>query len=104
MRSYQKGRNSKYPAQIETWQLGELVPDWLSDVARIKGLDGSGNKILDLQKTNAGGYTLKAAGENIILVSAKTMNDYVCYGKNESGHYYMFTLTSSQFNLLYTGE
>ena len=36
----QRGRNDKYPAKIEVWRIGEKVPEWLSDRAKVKFIDG----------------------------------------------------------------
>ena len=97
----QKGRNDRYPAIIESWTYGETVPDWLSDISRVNGMSLEGNPILDLQRTNEGGYTIKSSDGESIVAHTKTLNDHICLGKNKDGHSYMFTLTPTQFDLLY---
>ena len=44
----QTGENEAYPKEIITWRKGDEVPEWLSDIARIKSYD-QGKKILDLR-------------------------------------------------------
>ena len=56
----QRGRNNKYPDEIWTWRLGEIVPEWLSDIAKVSYLEGQdGNIQLEIVSSSTGGYELK---------------------------------------------
>ena len=98
MMAKQRGRNIKYPEKINYWIYGKLpVPEWLSDITRIKGVNAeTGEAILDMKKTNTGGYELTESGGNRTIIKTKSMEDYVCFGNGT-----LFSLTPNQFNLLY---
>ena len=98
----QKGRNSAYPEKIETWRYGEKTPEWLSDICKVRAMEGSGNLILDIRKTTSGGYELlNSTGDGSSIVTATRMDDYICHGVNGGK---VFSLTESQINLLYKEE
>lgn len=76
----QVGRNEKYPMVVEIWQLGDPIPEWLSDRARIKFIDGYGNKTLETRPTNGGKGLEIIASENNKLVELEDKRGYVCFG------------------------
>ena len=76
----QKGYNILWPWEIEVWKLGDPVPEWLGDRARVKWIDGEGNLTLDLDYTSSGGYNIKAAGigqDDIVKVKSKSWFVYI---------------------------
>jgi hypothetical protein len=93
----QRGRNSNYPDEIQTWRKGERVPEWLSNVAAIVGIDDKkGSYILDTIPNSAGGFEIKESSGTNVLVRVAKVEDYVCYGDGK-----IFTLNPIQLNLLY---
>ena len=96
MKYIQSGRNDKYPKEIETWRFGEKVPEWISDICKVKFIDGLGNLTLDYRETNTGGLELiSSSGDRTVLI-IKSKKDYVCWGDSK-----LFTLRPIQLNLLY---
>ena len=94
----QKGRNDRYPRTIQTWRKGEVVPEWLSDIAKIAGLVGkSGNPSLDVIPITSGGYQIRDSSGTGILISVSNERDYVCRGDDGK----LFTLSPTQLKLLY---
>ena len=93
----QSGYNSKYPLKIETWKLGETIPDWLSDKAKVNFVDGDGNLTLDIHETSSGGIEIINSGGTGTLVLLKSKRDYVCRGEDNI----IFPLSEIQLNLLY---
>lgn len=92
----QRGRNEKYPDEIKTWRLGEPVPSWLSDVARVKEIKDDGSVVIDLRiADNDNGFEI-IDPENRILVKTKSNSDFICYGDRK-----IFTINENQLNLLY---
>lgn len=98
MKFKQSGYNSKYPEIIETWRLGESIPDWLSDRAKVNFMDGDGNLTLDINETSSGGIEIINSGGTGTLVLLKSKKDYVCRGEGDSR---IFSLTRTQLDLLY---
>lgn len=97
-----KGKNDKYPKKIEYWKYGLSVPEWLSDMAKIQGIDGdTGEAILDLKFRGSGGFDILESSGQSILVRVQNRDDYVCFGKLESGEDWLFPLRESQFEILY---
>lgn len=92
----QSGYNDRYPLKIETWRLGEEIPDWLSDRAKINFIDGDGNLTLDIHETSSGGYEIINSGGTGTLILLKSKRDYVCMGDGV-----IFPLSEIQLNLLY---
>lgn len=91
----QKGYNPKYPKEIETWKLGENIPDWLLDVCKVESINEFGEIKLAIRKlTN--GYSLINSGSNVSLVSTKSNDDFICFGDN-----HIFSLTEKQMSILY---
>ena len=94
----QKGYNSKFPRTlIETWRVGEEVPEWLSDKARVTFIDGNGKKTIERRDLTTGGYEIIAADGIGTLVSCKSREDYVCL--SEDG--YIFSLGLRKMEILY---
>ena len=44
----QWGYNPDYPIIAETWELGDPVPAWLSDHAKVAGFNSDGSILLDM--------------------------------------------------------
>lgn len=80
MKYKQRGYNCLWPLEIETWRLGEKVPEWLSDIALVEFIDGEGNITLRMRNTSGGGYEILQAGVDkaVTLISMKKKEDYVC--------------------------
>jgi len=96
----QRGRNSKYPSKIEVWREGDLVPEWLSDRARVESVDlGSGEKILKINKLSSGGIEIISSDWTNTLIKTSGEGDYVCFGDNR-----IFSLSEIQLNLLYKND
>ena len=96
----QVGRNDKYPETVETWQLGEPVPEWLSDRAMVESLDDNGNLTLVTRQTNGGkGLEIIASGSVLSnkLVELKDKEGYVCFGDGR-----IFYIGPRAFPYLYT--
>ncbi len=96
----QRGLNSKYPERIDTWRLGESVPDWLSDRAKVLFIDGEGNITLDMFKLDTGGVEIKNSDGKGILVKMKTGDSVLCYSSGKN----IFSLKPKQLELLYQEE
>lgn len=94
----QKGRNSKYPETIETWSIGQPVPEWLSDRAKVNGMYSEGQCTLEIRKTTSGGYELLDSGGQYTLVRVDTLNGVVC--KDISSEK-IISLRPEQLRLLY---
>lgn len=76
----QKGFNILWPWEIEVWRLGQPIPEWLGDRARIKWIDGEGNLTLDIEYTSTGGFNIKAAGigqEDLVKAKEKSWFVYI---------------------------
>ena len=95
MRWKQRGYNGKYPREIETWQHGEHVPEWLIRLAKVKFIDGEGNVTLEFRETSVGPELLESSGRNP-LVKMREKSDFICLGDD-----HIFSLTEKQINLLY---
>ena len=91
----QRGRNEKYPFEIKTWKLGEPVPQWISDVARVKEIKEDGSVVIDVRKHTNGGFEI-IGPENQILIETKNDSDLVCFGSGK-----FFVLTNKQLDLIY---
>ena len=95
----QKGRNNKYPDEIWTWRLGEIVPEWLSDIAKVSYLEGQdGNIQLEIVSSSTGGYELKESSGLIVLVKARGREDFICMGTDKRS---IFSLSPLKLKLLY---
>lgn len=96
----QRGMNNLYPEKIKTWRIGEKIPEWLSDNARILSIDEDGNVKLDTYDLSSGGIAIKNSSGIGSLIELKTPDSIVCYspGKN------IFSLKPEQLELLYVEE
>ena len=77
MKYRQKGYNCLYPPKIETWRLGEKVPEWLSDRAAIEFIDGEGNITLKTRSLSGGGFEIIQAGGRETLCKVSKKEDYI---------------------------
>lgn len=91
----QRGLNKKYPKEIHTWKIGEKVPEWLSDRAKVKFIDGEGNVTLD-RRDGGDGYEIISSDGIHPLVTVKERMGVVCFGDNK-----IFSLKERQLELLY---
>ncbi len=92
----QRGQNEKYPVEVEIWRLGDKVPEWLSDRARIKFIDGEGNMTLDRRDHGSGGFEIISADGIHPLVNISERDGVVCFGDGR-----IFGLRKRQFEILY---
>jgi hypothetical protein len=92
----QRGRNDKYPAKIEVWRIGDKVPEWLSDRAKVKFIDGEGNVTLDRRDRGDGSYEIIGASGVQTLVTVEERSGVVCFGDGR-----IFSLRERQFEILY---
>ncbi len=93
----QKGQNSNYPQEISIWKMGEKVPEWLSNVAQILGIDDANDTyILGINRLSKGGYEIKDSSGQNVLVRVWNDDNYVCYGDGR-----FFSLSPTQLKLLY---
>lgn len=92
----QRGRNNLYPETIEIWKIGDKVPEWLSDRAKIEMVDlGNADKILKTTELSSGGYEIyEASGKNVLVRVPK--EGTVCFGDNR-----VFSLSKMELDLLY---
>lgn len=93
----QRGYNPKYPENIDTWKIGDKVPEWLSDRASVKFIDGEGNITLNINQINTGGFEIKNSGNQGILIKTDTPDSLICFSQG----YGIFKLRPKQLNLLY---
>ena len=96
----QKGKNNKYPTTIQVWKLGDSVPEWLSNIAKVGAInENTGELSLFTRDTNTGGFELLDSGGTISLVKTKSRKDYVCKPLESRGP--VFSLTPLQLKMLY---
>jgi len=93
-----RGENSKFPELIlDTWKLGNPVPTWISDICKVKFMDGEGNITLEKRDTNTGGYELLSADNSRVLIKVPEKSSLLCWDGNK-----ITVLREIQFKLLYT--
>ncbi len=92
----QRGRNDKYPEMIETWKIGEKVPVWLSDRAKVKFIDGNGDVTLDRRDRGDGSFEIIGASGVQTLVTVSERSGVVCFGGGR-----VFSLRERQLEILY---
>ena len=92
----QRGRNDKYPEVIETWKIGERVPVWLSDRAKVKFIDGNGDVTLDRRDRGDGSFEIIGASGVQILVTVSERSGVICFGGGR-----IFSLRERQLEILY---
>lgn len=92
----QRGWNDKYPKKIEIWEIGDKIPEWLSDRARVKFIDGDGNVMIDRRDREDGSYEVISADGIKNLVTVPERNGVICFdGK------IIFGLKKTQLEILY---
>jgi len=92
----QRGRNTKYPETIEIWKIGEKVPEWLSDRAKVKFIDGNGDITLDRRDRGDGSFEIIGASGIQTLVTVSERSGVVCFGEGR-----VFSLRKRQLEILY---
>lgn len=100
MKMTQRGMNDRYPDEIETWKLGDKIPEWLSDKAQVVFIDGEGNLTLNIRDLNSGGKEIIGSDGKSILVKMETPKSLVCYSPRRP----IFSLRQEQIDLLYESE
>lgn len=100
MKMTQRGMNDRYPDKIETWKLGDKIPEWLSDKAQIVFIDGEGNLTLNIRNLNSGGKEIIGSDGKSILVKLDTPKSQVCYSPKKP----IFSLRPEQIDLLYESD
>lgn len=93
----QRGENNKYPMEIETWKFGEKIPEWLSDRANVKFIDGEGNITLNTRDLNNNGREIISSDGVNTLIRLNTADSYVCFSKSHP----LISLRPIQLELLY---
>ena len=88
----QRGYNSAYPEEIDIWSPGLPVPEWLSDIAAVKFMDGEGNLTLETIPLSEGGFEVKGSDGQILIRTSGV----VCYGGGR-----LFGLSHKQLRILY---
>lgn len=98
----QRGRNNKYPEKIEVWKLNEeIVPNWLSDVAKVSAINTGKNTVqIGFRKLSTGGIEIPDSSGQSILVKLDSEESFICKDTNAriGG---IFSLTPKQLELLY---
>ena len=92
----QRGKNDKYPGVIETWKIGERVPEWLSERAKVRFIDGEGGVTLDRRDREDGSYEIIEASGVKPLVTVTERKGIVCFGDGK-----VFSLREHQLEILY---
>lgn len=95
----QSGYNDKYPESIKVWRVGDPIPEWLSDRAKIEFVDGDGNLTLSTLDTSSGGIEIMESSGKNVLAKLNSKKDYLCISSDETGN--IFPLTVDQIELLY---
>lgn len=103
MRYKQRGQNSEYPNEIDTWKWGEDVPEWLSDISKIAAVDSVTSKVqLEILPTNTGGFSLRDSSGRDTLITVNSKKDYICR-EADIKESKLFVLSPLQLKLLYYG-
>lgn len=77
----QWGKNPEWPQSVEVWTPGEeIIPEWLSDRAKISGFTDKGNIILDSYTDSKGNLHIKDTYRPIDLIVIPR-GHYLVYGK-----------------------
>lgn len=92
----QRGRNEKYPNEIKVWRLGEPIPTWLSDIAKVKDVKENGSMVIDIRMADDDRGFEIIKPDNQILIRTNKNSDIICFGNNQ-----LFVLTEKQLELLY---
>lgn len=95
----QRGYNSKYPEKIEFWRIGDDIPEWISDKAKVIFIDGEGKLTLEMTDTSTGGVEIMDSSGTRVLIRLESKKDYVCINSSHKGE--LFTLSQKQLDLLY---
>lgn len=93
----QRGMNDRYPDTIETWEIGDKIPEWLSDKAQVTFIDGEGNLTINMRKLSSGGRDIISSDGKNVLVRMETPTSRVCYSPKRP----IFSLRPEQIELLY---
>lgn len=94
----QSGENKNYPEICDAWKMGEPIPEWLSDSARVKEIKEDGTVVLSTSTTSSGGVMILGhQGPTDILVTLKSEESWIIHSKTHK----LISLTDLQLRLLY---
>lgn len=98
----QTGKNVLYPKEIETWRLGEELPEWLLNICKVeydKETDGFKPVI---QPGVKGGYVLLESGNTAkVLVCATKDSDYIA---KDTKSYRLYVISERGLELMYSEQ
>lgn len=96
----QWGKNKNFPDRVETWNIGEVVPEWLSDRANIVGFSKTGSLLLNMWQDDRGRYhIMDTAKPHIELLIIPSKDHTVLYGSGK-----LFVLGPKEIDFLYVEE
>ena len=94
----QWGHNPNFPEIAETWKVGERVPEWLSDQAKVSGFDPTGGILLETHTDQSTGKIhIKDTYRPIDLIVLDSKDHIVIYGKG----YPLKALSPIQVDMIY---
>lgn len=91
----QWGYNPDFPIIAETWELGDPVPAWLSDHAKVAGFNSDGSILLDTYTDREGNLHIRDTYRPIDLVVIPK-NHKLIYGEG-----IMKVISQKQLDFLY---
>lgn len=96
----QWGKNKNFPETVETWNINEEIPQWLSDRANVVGFDKNGKLLINIQRDSQGKYHIKdTARPNIDLLVVPSQDHTVLFGSGR-----LFVLGPKEIDFLYVEE
>lgn len=93
----QRGDNSDYPKKATIWKIGDPIPEWLSDRAKVSGMNSNGEPFLEMRNGKSGNIEIMDSGGRSVLVKLKDKNSYVLFSSTHP----IISLTEHQLKLLY---
>lgn len=92
----QRGWNPDYPKEALIWIPGNPIPEWLSDRAKISGIQGN-QVILATRPRTSGGYEiLEPSGKNALVILERD-DSVVLFSETHP----ILSVTPHQLELLY---
>ena len=94
----QKGYNPDYPKEAYIWTPSNpIIPEWISDRAKVIGFSESGEPILYTRPKSSGGFEILDTTGGSVLVSLRTEDSWVLYSTSHP----LMSVTPHQLELLY---
>lgn len=93
----QKGYNPDYPKEAYIWTQSQPIPEWLSDRAKVSGIDKNGTPILLMRPKTLGGYEIYDSSGDSVLVSLNTDDSWILFSSTHP----LISVTPHQLELLY---